>query len=129
MTESFSYGFGSAWLNDPPVPLVRARETLSEFDSRMPTEHPFREADVRAALARVVARQRLERQLRAARSDLEHELGELEHRVLGRVPDVHRPAVVGFEQAQEPVDLVVDVAERPGLHTVAVDRDRPPVHR
>ena len=58
-----------------------------------------------------------------------HGLGQLQDRELVRVPDVHRPDVVGVEQRDEPADLVVDVAERPRLLAVAVHRERLAPHR
>ena len=73
--------------------------------------------------------QRLEHDLRVRLGDLAHELGELEHRVLVGIADVHRLDDVGVEQRDEPAHFVVDVAERAGLRAVAVDRERLAVDR
>ena len=54
--------------------------------------------------------------------ELDHEVGQLAHRDLVGVADVDGTGLVAVEQGQQARDLVVDVAEAPGLLTVAVDR-------
>src|SRR5713101_4312041 len=113
----------------PPVPVEGVGETLAKADRRTPVEDLLGERDIRSSLPGIVVGQWLEHQLRAASDDLVHELGELVHRELLGVSDVHGPDVLGVEQREQPAYLVVDVAERSGLGAGPVDGDRVAAHR
>ena len=54
---------------------------------------------------------------------LDDPLGQLPHRELARVADVHRIAPVALEQAVDAVDQVGHIAEGARLRAVAVDRE------
>ena len=78
----------------PPVPVVRAGETFAEVDLRLPAEHLLGERDVGTALRR----DRPSGSGSNTISDFEPvtsstSVGELEHRELVGVADVHRPDV------------------------------------
>src|SRR5690348_5590593 len=68
----------------------RALESFPERDRRLPPEDLAREGQVRLPLRRVVDREGLEHDLRARTCELEHQVGELEHRELAVVADVDR---------------------------------------
>ena len=74
---------------------VRVERPRAASIVRLPAEQVAGQGDVGPALGRVVDRQRLEHDLRRRAGDLEHELGQLEHRELAGVADVDRPGVVG----------------------------------
>ena len=63
------------------------------------------------------------RRTRVGQSD--HPIGQFAHRNFVRIAHIDRAgdAVAGRHQADEPIDQVVDVAERAGLAAVAVQRD------
>src|SRR5688500_19502765 len=52
--------------------------------------------------------------------ELDHRLGQLADGQLVGIADVHRPHVIRHEETMNSLHLVIDVAERPGLRTVAV---------
>ena len=54
------------------------------------------------------------------------QLGQFPHRDLGRIADIQRPRhfVIAAHQPHQPVDQVIDVAERPCLPAVPIDGDR-----
>src|SRR6266516_1931010 len=111
-----------------PEPLVGAGETFAEVDLGAPAEHVGRKRDVGPAPRRIVDGQRLEHDLGARSRDLAHGVGEIEHGELVRVPDVHRTGPVRLEEGEDAAYLVVDVAVRPCMRSVAVDRERLVVH-
>src|SRR5262245_10342318 len=102
----------------------RLAQTVLQADARLPPEMAPRARDVRAAKVRIVGRQRAELQLRAAACEAQHQLGQLEHRVLDRAADVQRPFDLAVHQAPDRLDGVVDVAEAARLLAVAVYGER-----
>ena len=62
---------------------------------------------------------------RARARQFTNDIGKLQHREFNRIADVDGPnnLVRRSHQAHEPVDEIVDVAERARLRAVAVDRD------
>ena len=58
--------------------------------------------------------------------DVRGELGKLAHGEFDRIAEIHRTSdVVGrLHQADQPVDEVVHIAERPRLLASPIDRDR-----
>src|SRR5262245_50614460 len=60
ITDSLWNAFVASGDTKPPVPVVRAGETLAELDARTPTEHALGEGDVGPTLLRVVGGERLE---------------------------------------------------------------------
>lgn len=108
-----------------PEILDGIAKPVLERHLRFPSELAFRERDIGLPLLGVVRRKRLEHELRLSSRDLDHLLGELEHRKLAGVADVDRSGKVRprVHHEHERVDEVVDVAERPRLLAVAVDGD------
>ena len=62
--------------------------------------------------------------LAGAARDLQHHLGQLRERVLVGVAEVHRLVHAAAGEAEEALDEVVDVAERPRLRAVAEHGER-----
>ena len=102
-----------------------ACEPLLQIDLRLPAEHLARTRDVGAPDLRVVGRQRFEHDLARRARHLDDGLRELEHRhlVIG-VAEVDRQMLSAHREQKEAADQIVDVAERPRLRAVAVDRER-----
>src|SRR5260370_2537017 len=129
MTDSVRYrGSAVSSLMPPsltfsPEPVVGEGETFAEVDLGAPAEHVCRKGDVGPAPHGVVDGERLEDDLGTGSGDLEHGVGELEHGELVRVADVHRTGPVGVEEGEDAAHLVGDVAVRPRLRSVAVDRE------
>ena len=106
--------------------MSRAAQPLVEIDLGLPAEQLARAGDVGLPHLRVVDRQRLEDDLARRARDLDHRLGQLEHRELVRVADVHRQVLAALGQQDQAADEIVDVAEAPRLRPVAEDRQRLP---
>src|SRR3984893_7464086 len=104
-----------------PEPVVGEGETFAEVDLGAPAEHVGRKSDVGPTPHGVVDGKRLEDDLGTGSRDLEHGVGKLQHGELVRVADVHRAGPVGVEEGEDALHLVVDVAVRPRLRSVAVD--------
>src|SRR5581483_11294946 len=108
----------------PPQRAQQPAEALFETDLRLPAEQLFRPGDVRAALLRVVDRQRLEDDLAARPRQALDRLRQLEQRALLGVADVDGQVLVALREQHDAADQVVDVAEAARLRAVAVDRER-----
>src|SRR5206468_3253801 len=106
--------------------LDGAHQSLAPRYLGFPIQHRARERDIRAAARRVVARQGLEPDFRFRVHEGNDLLGELEHGAFVRIADVHGAGelVVRVHQPQEGVHRVAYVAERAGLASLAVHRDR-----
>src|SRR6185369_4868030 len=90
----------------------RSLQALFERNLRLPLQDLLREGDVRPALARVVGGERLVDNLRFAADQLDREFGELEHRELAGIAEVHGPDGLSLRhEADEPLDQIVDIAE------------------
>src|ERR1700730_13236889 len=111
---------GSA-LTSPPERVVGECDTVAEGDPGAPAEHAGRKSDVGPTPHGVVDGKRLEDDLGTGSRDLEHGVGKLQHGELVRGADVHRAGPVGVEEGEDALHLVVDVAVRPRLRSVAVD--------
>src|SRR5690606_40090671 len=72
-----------------------AGEAFAELDFRLPTQMFARFFDVRLALLRIVAWQRLEDELRAGAGEIDHGFGELADRELVWVADIDRAGEFG----------------------------------
>src|SRR5581483_11596126 len=109
---------------DPPA------QPFLEIDLRLPAEHLAGARDVRPAYLRIVDGERFKDDLARGGRDLDHGLGELEHRhlVIG-VAEVHRQVLAAERKEAQPADQVIDVAERARLRPVAVDGQRLAVER
>ena len=86
-----------------------------ERDGRLPVQELPREGRVGAADLRVVDGARFEDELRGAVGQRADEFREVPHGNLFGVSEVDRSGEVGSEDAPDPFDEVVDVAERTGL--------------
>src|SRR5215831_13404052 len=101
-----------------------ASQPLLERDLRLPTQQLAGASDVRLANVGVVFWKRLEDDLAGGPRHPEHDLGELEQRVLARVAEIHGQMLAARGQQIEPAHEVVDVTEAAGLRAVAEDGQR-----
>ncbi|MPM00811.1 hypothetical protein SDC9_47043 [bioreactor metagenome] len=89
----------------------------------------MRPGDVGATLQRVVLRQRHMHERAARAGQLKHHPRQLEHGELARIAEVHRGEdrmlpLRRLHQHLQRVDHIRDIAERPRLQAVAIDRQR-----
>src|SRR5919197_4875896 len=107
------------------IPRDRPGEALVEVDLRLESEHLTRLLDVRDPQLDVCVVERTEDDLAGRLGQPLYPLGEVEDRHRrARVADVERLAdrLVALQAEKQRVDHVVDVAPRPDLGAVAVDR-------
>src|SRR3954451_15041670 len=98
--------------------LERAAQALAQLDLRLPPEDLARQRDVGLADLGVVHGGRLVHDLRPRAGDLDNRLRELQQRELVGIADVDRMVVARLGEADDPVDEVGDVTERPRLRAV-----------
>src|ERR1700716_641170 len=100
-------------------------EAIAQLHLWLPSEQGLGKTDVRAALLRVILWQRVENDFRRRTRELDDLFGELPDRELDGIAEVDGAAhrVRGLPQTKKPLDQVIDVAERAGLLSFAVDRD------
>ena len=130
LPELVPRAFSSCHALAPPVPVVRAGETFAELDRRLPAEElPASEMSGRRCVG-VVGGQRLEHEVDAS-TPVTSSTSSASSSIVNSsgLPMFIGLDVVGVEQREQPGDLVVDVAERPRLLAVAVDRERLAPHR
>ena len=105
-----------------PEPGEGAFEAVAEPDGRFPAELASGDGEVRAPHLGVVDRTRGGDDVDVAAGDVPDRLGQLADRHLLVVTDVDGVGVAGDQQPEDALDEVVDVAQRPGLAAVAVQR-------
>ena len=81
--------------------------------------------DVGLALFGIVLGQRLVNNFAARPGSLDDGLGELQHRHLGRVADVHRQLIIAHHQAVDAFDQIRDITKTARLGAFAEHRDGP----
>jgi len=115
----------SAGLLELPEILHGFLEAVGEVHFGLPAEVVLGKGNVGLPLFGVVGGEALEDEFGGAAHYRDDLFGQLEHGKLGRVSDVDgaRKFRGGIHHADEAVDEVVDIAERAGLQTVAVDGD------
>ena len=113
-------------LQQTPEELDRLHQAVLQLDVRVPAHLLAGQGDVRLALHRVVGGQRFEDQFGFRAGHLHHLLRQFPDREFHRVAEVDRAeeVVIGIHQANEGLDQVVDIAERTGLLSFAIDGDR-----
>src|SRR5690242_15205480 len=103
-------------------PLVRARDAVLQGDRRLPAEH-LAQPGVVGVPSTYALRPGNIGQLDLRVCDLGDHQREVCDRDQPVLAEVERLAVVGLHQPVEPLDTIVDVAERPRLLAVAPDLD------
>lgn len=107
-------------------PLHGPRKSFGQVHSRFPPKHPPRKADVGAALRGIILREWASLfDTRGATHRPHHPLRQLADGELLWVAKVHGPSevIVSRHRENQTIDKVVDIAERPRLHAIAVQRE------
>src|SRR6266566_1497900 len=110
--------------DDLPEVLDRATQAVLERYLRFPTKRAFRPRDVRLTHLRIVDGQWALDDLAFAPRQAQHQLGQLADGEFVWVPEVRRLAVAMLEEAHDPVDQIIHVAEGARLRAVAIDGER-----
>ena len=113
----------------PKLPLEVRNGLVQALLQRVlgaPTELLKRPCDVGLAPLRIAfgTGVRNERNARPVPHDAVDRLRKLDQRHLIRISDIHGQVLVGEQEAVDPLDQVVHVAEGACLHSIAVDRKR-----
>ncbi|CAI8691167.1 hypothetical protein EMIT0111MI5_110083 [Burkholderia sp. IT-111MI5] len=105
-------------VDGPPEPRF-------EPDRRLPVEVGACEADIGATLCRIILRQRTEYEPRRRARQAQNDLRKFADRDLVRIAEIDRAGEVRGRghHPDQTVDHIVDIAERPGLAAVAIQRD------
>src|SRR5690606_15072484 len=100
-------------------------EALTERHLRLPAEDLLCLGRVGTTNRRVVNRSRDVLDARMIADDVLDQLGQLTDGDLLRIADVDGPGLVRQDEAEDPLDKVIDVAEGPRLASVAMHRKWP----
>lgn len=105
--------------------LDRFRQPLFKEDAWRPVKFFLRQTDIRAALHRIIARERFENNLGFRSRERSNPLRQLQDCELYWIADIHRAIkfIRRAHQTNEAIDQVVHIAERPGLIAVTIYRN------